>query len=39
MDILSRLDRQLLKNELYNIVRFKFDFDSVFSTNGKINFF
>lgn len=38
MDILSRLDRQLLKTELYNIVRFKFDFDSIFSTNGKINF-
>ena len=38
MDILKHLDGQLIKNELYNIVRYKFDFDSVFSTNGKINF-
>lgn len=30
MDTLSRLDRQLLKTELYNIVRFKFEFNSVF---------
>ena len=38
MDILSRLDRQLLKTELYNIVRFKLELDSVFKQPSKINF-